>query len=96
MSYLRSGRAGEHRRSMFYTGNSPSEEWELVDPPKDFAEQKNHPDTHRRASALCCLNHPAFSQGLTLVLSVHSSRGSHVTVAQLVLSLRFLRIGVHV
>uniref|UniRef100_A0A3Q0QU30 TBC1 domain family member 2B n=1 Tax=Amphilophus citrinellus TaxID=61819 RepID=A0A3Q0QU30_AMPCI len=48
MSYLRSGRA-DHRRSMFYTGNSPSEDWELVDPPKDFTEQKNHPDTHRHS-----------------------------------------------
>ncbi|XP_006789677.1 TBC1 domain family member 2B [Neolamprologus brichardi] len=44
MSHLRGG-----RRSVFYTSNSPSEEWELVDPPKDFTEQKHHPDTHRHS-----------------------------------------------
>ncbi|KAL7402219.1 hypothetical protein ABVT39_011514 [Epinephelus coioides] len=52
MSYLRPGRGGESRRSVFYThGNSSSaEEWELVDaPPKDFPEQKPHPDTHRHS-----------------------------------------------
>ncbi|TMS05257.1 TBC1 domain family member 2B [Larimichthys crocea] len=52
MSYLRPGRGGENRRSVFYTGNSNSstEEWELVDaPPKDFPEQKPHPDTHRHS-----------------------------------------------
>ncbi|KAM9855042.1 TBC1 domain family member 2B [Aulostomus maculatus] len=50
MSYLRPGRGGENRRSVFYTGNSSTEEWELVDaPPKDFPEQKPHPDTHRHS-----------------------------------------------
>ncbi|XP_070763533.1 TBC1 domain family member 2B [Enoplosus armatus] len=52
MSYLRPGRGGESRRSVFYTGGSSSsaEEWELVDaPPKDFPEQKHHPDTHRHS-----------------------------------------------
>ncbi|XP_035520590.1 TBC1 domain family member 2B [Morone saxatilis] len=50
MSYLRPGRGGENRRSVFYTGNSSAEEWELVDaPPKDFPEQKHHPDTHRHS-----------------------------------------------
>ncbi|XP_004553175.1 TBC1 domain family member 2B [Maylandia zebra] len=44
MSHLRGG-----RRSVFYTSNSPSEEWELVDPPKDFTEQKHHLDTHRHS-----------------------------------------------
>lgn len=56
MSYLRPGRGGENRRSVFYTGNSNSstEEWELVDaPPKDFPEQKPHPDTHRRTDTPC-------------------------------------------
>ncbi|XP_045892725.1 TBC1 domain family member 2B [Micropterus dolomieu] len=50
MSYLRPGRGGESRRSVFYTNNNSSaEEWELVDaPPKDFPEQK-HPDTHRHS-----------------------------------------------
>lgn len=53
MSYLR-GRGGENRRSVFYTGASNAEEWELVDaPPKDFTEQKPS-DTHRRKSPLCC------------------------------------------
>ncbi|XP_076026582.1 TBC1 domain family member 2B [Genypterus blacodes] len=43
MSYLRPGRGGENRRSVFYTGSS-AEEWELVDhPPKDVA------DTHRNS-----------------------------------------------
>ncbi|KAJ4938514.1 hypothetical protein JOQ06_003129 [Pogonophryne albipinna] len=51
MSYLRPGRGGESRRSMFYTNSSNSaEEWELVDTPaKDFAEQKHPPDTHRNS-----------------------------------------------
>ncbi|XP_029379501.1 TBC1 domain family member 2B isoform X2 [Echeneis naucrates] len=52
MSYLRQGRGAENRRSVFYTGGSSSstEEWELVDaPPKDFPEQKHHPDTHRHS-----------------------------------------------
>ncbi|KAM3609316.1 uncharacterized protein V6R79_012944 [Siganus canaliculatus] len=50
MSYLRPGRGGENRRSVFYTGNSSAEEWELVDaPPKDFLEQKPQPDTHRHS-----------------------------------------------
>ncbi|XP_037622980.1 TBC1 domain family member 2B [Sebastes umbrosus] len=51
MSYLRPGRGGESRRSVFYTQSSHSaEEWELVDaPPKDFPEQKHHPDTHRHS-----------------------------------------------
>ncbi|XP_068169930.1 TBC1 domain family member 2B [Antennarius striatus] len=50
MSYLRPGRGGESRRSVFYTGNSTSEDWELVDSPlKDFPEQKNHPETHRHS-----------------------------------------------
>lgn len=54
MSYLRGGRGGENRRSVFYTGsNNNAEEWELVDaPPKDFPEQKP-PDTHRRTSPPC-------------------------------------------
>ncbi|XP_044213079.1 TBC1 domain family member 2B [Thunnus albacares] len=50
MSYLRPGRGGENRRSVFYTSNSSAEEWELVDaPPKDFPEPKHHPDTHRHS-----------------------------------------------
>ncbi|XP_075894330.1 TBC1 domain family member 2B isoform X2 [Nelusetta ayraudi] len=53
MSYLRAGRGGENRRSVFYTGNNLSnsaEEWELVDPPsKDFPEQKNPTDAHRNS-----------------------------------------------
>ncbi|XP_034541754.1 TBC1 domain family member 2B isoform X2 [Notolabrus celidotus] len=50
MSILRPGRGGESRRSVFYTGNSNAEEWELVDaPPKDFPEQKHHPDAHRHS-----------------------------------------------
>lgn len=53
MSYLRAGRGGENRRSVFYTGNSSAEEWELVDaPPKGFPEQK--PEAHRRTSPPCC------------------------------------------
>lgn len=55
MSYLRAGRGGENRRSVFYTGNnlsSSAEEWELVDPPsKDFPEQKNPSEAHRSMSA---------------------------------------------
>uniref|UniRef100_A0A673CQY2 Rab-GAP TBC domain-containing protein n=1 Tax=Sphaeramia orbicularis TaxID=375764 RepID=A0A673CQY2_9TELE len=61
MSYLRPGRGGESRRSVFYTGNSNSsstEEWELVDaPPKDFSDSKHHPDTHR------CTSTPWYSLG---------------------------------
>ncbi|CAN9499330.1 unnamed protein product [Ophioblennius macclurei] len=50
MSYLRPGRGGENRRSVFYTANSNPEEWELVDaPPKDFPEHKPHQDTHRHS-----------------------------------------------
>ncbi|XP_070686399.1 TBC1 domain family member 2B [Pempheris klunzingeri] len=51
MSYLRPGRGGESRRSVFYTGNSSSaEDWELVDaPPKDFPEQKHNSDAHRHS-----------------------------------------------
>ncbi|TDH09582.1 hypothetical protein EPR50_G00088650 [Perca flavescens] len=51
MSYLRPGRGGESRRSVFYTNRQNSaEDWELVDaPPKDFPEQKPHPDTHRHS-----------------------------------------------
>ncbi|XP_019731476.1 TBC1 domain family member 2B isoform X1 [Hippocampus comes] len=51
MSYLRPGRGGESRRSVFYTGNNSSaDDWELVDaPPKDFPEHKPHPDTHRHS-----------------------------------------------
>ncbi|XP_041853450.1 TBC1 domain family member 2B isoform X2 [Melanotaenia boesemani] len=52
MSYLRQGRGGENRRSVFYThnNNSNSEDWEMVDAPtKDFPEQKNHPYTHRHS-----------------------------------------------
>uniref|UniRef100_A0A8C9ZCR6 TBC1 domain family member 2B n=1 Tax=Sander lucioperca TaxID=283035 RepID=A0A8C9ZCR6_SANLU len=51
MSYLRPGRGGESRRSVFYTNSHNSaEDWELVDaPPKDFPEQKPHPDTHRHS-----------------------------------------------
>lgn len=62
MSYLRPGRGGENRRSVFYTGNSSAEEWELVDaPPKDFPEQKHHPDAHRRTPTPCFLIHPMAS-----------------------------------
>ncbi|XP_069383949.1 TBC1 domain family member 2B isoform X2 [Paralichthys olivaceus] len=50
MSYLRQGKGAENRRSVFYSGNNSTEEWELVDaPPKDFIEQKPHPDTHRHS-----------------------------------------------
>lgn len=51
MSYLRPGRGGENRRSVFYTSNHSTEEWELIDaPPKDFPESKHPLDTHRRMS----------------------------------------------
>lgn len=64
MSYLRAGRGGENRRSVFYTGNNLSnsaEEWELVDPPsKDFPEQKNPTDAHRSMSTPCCLTQCLF------------------------------------
>ncbi|TNN86884.1 TBC1 domain family member 2B [Liparis tanakae] len=52
MSYLRPGRGGESRRSVFYTNsnNNSAEEWELVDAPtKDFPEHKPHPDAHRHS-----------------------------------------------
>ncbi|CAB1446745.1 unnamed protein product [Pleuronectes platessa] len=50
MSYLRQGKGAENRRSVFYTGNNSTEEWELVDaPPKDLIEQKSHPDTLRHS-----------------------------------------------
>ncbi|XP_061630462.1 TBC1 domain family member 2B [Phyllopteryx taeniolatus] len=51
MSYLRPGKGGESRRSVFYTGsNSSADEWELVDaPPKDFPEHKHHPDAYRHS-----------------------------------------------
>ncbi|KAG7521945.1 hypothetical protein JOB18_010234 [Solea senegalensis] len=50
MSYLRQGKGAESRRSVFYTSNNSAEEWELVDaPPKDFPEQKQHPDNHRHS-----------------------------------------------
>ncbi|XP_017261019.2 TBC1 domain family member 2B isoform X2 [Kryptolebias marmoratus] len=50
MSHLRPGRAGENRRSVFYTSNSSSEDWEMIDPPaKDFPEQKPHLDSHRHS-----------------------------------------------
>ncbi|XP_057692114.1 TBC1 domain family member 2B isoform X2 [Corythoichthys intestinalis] len=51
MSYLRPGRAGDSKRSVFYTGNNSSaDEWELVDaPPKDFPEHKHHPEIHRHS-----------------------------------------------
>ncbi|XP_061531886.1 TBC1 domain family member 2B [Phycodurus eques] len=51
MYYLRPGKGGESRRSVFYTGsNSSADEWELVDaPPKDFPEHKHHPDAHRHS-----------------------------------------------
>lgn len=49
MSYLR-GRGAENRRSVFYTGNSSAEDWELVEAPP-FSEQKPS-DTHRRKSPL--------------------------------------------
>ncbi|KAM8893153.1 TBC1 domain family member 2B [Spinachia spinachia] len=59
MSYLRPGRGGVSRRSMFYTNStnsntttssSSAEEWELVDAPtKDSPEQKPHTDTHRHS-----------------------------------------------
>ncbi len=72
MSYLRQGRGGENRRSVFYTGNSSTEEWELVDaPPKDFPEQKPHPDTHRRTS--CCLIHTPWPEFNThCIILLHS------------------------
>lgn len=55
MSYLRQGRGAENRRSVFYTSKQEAEEWELVDaPPKDFSEQKYHPDTQRRTSTSRC------------------------------------------
>ncbi|XP_068595450.1 TBC1 domain family member 2B [Brachionichthys hirsutus] len=44
MSYLRPGRGGESRRSVFYTGSSGAEDWELVDAPL-----KDHPETHRHS-----------------------------------------------
>ncbi|KAK2842296.1 hypothetical protein Q5P01_012496 [Channa striata] len=50
MSYLRPGRGGENRRSVFYTSNHSADEWELVDAPtKDFPEVKHHSDTHRHS-----------------------------------------------
>ncbi|KAM4619299.1 TBC1 domain family member 2B isoform 2-T2 [Polymixia lowei] len=50
MSHLRPGRGGENKRSVFYTNNSSTEEWELVEPPpKDIPEQKPHLDTHRHS-----------------------------------------------
>ncbi|XP_062245989.1 TBC1 domain family member 2B [Platichthys flesus] len=50
MSYLRQGKGADNRRSVFYTGNNSTEEWELVDaPPKDLIEQKSHPDTLRHS-----------------------------------------------
>ncbi|XP_051808342.1 TBC1 domain family member 2B [Acanthochromis polyacanthus] len=52
MSILRPGRAGENRRSVFYTSNnnSSADEWEMVDAPsKDFPDQKPHSDTHRHS-----------------------------------------------
>uniref|UniRef100_A0A3Q3QH16 Rab-GAP TBC domain-containing protein n=1 Tax=Monopterus albus TaxID=43700 RepID=A0A3Q3QH16_MONAL len=50
MLYLRQGRGGENRRSVFYAGSNNTEEWELVDaPPKDFSEPKHHSDTHRHS-----------------------------------------------
>lgn len=63
MSYLRAGRGGENRRSVFYTGNNLSggsgggnaEDWELVDAPaKDFPEHKNPGDAHRSTSTPRC------------------------------------------
>lgn len=49
MSHLRTGRGGENRRSVFYTGSNP-EDWELVDaPPKDSPEPKPPPDIHRHS-----------------------------------------------
>lgn len=58
MSYLRAGRGGEGRRSVFYTSNSSAEEWELVDaPPKDFPEPKHQSDTHRRMSTSFCFSY---------------------------------------
>lgn len=68
MSYLRPGRTGENRRSVFYTNNS-SEEWEMVDaPPKDFPEQKPHPETHRRKSTPCGLTRPPSGQSTMILL----------------------------
>ncbi|XP_013859082.1 TBC1 domain family member 2B [Austrofundulus limnaeus] len=49
MSYLRPGRTGENRRSVFYTSNSNSDEWEMIDPPKDLPELKPHLDSHRHS-----------------------------------------------
>lgn len=76
MSYLR-GRGGENRRSVFYTGSSNAEEWELVDaPPKDLTEQKP-PDTHRRRSPLCCSHgHKIVSNltNLSLLFQIPSDR----------------------
>lgn len=73
MSYLRAGRGGENRRSVFYTGNNLSggggggsggggaEDWELVDAPaKDFPEHKNPSDTHRSMFT------PSYSQSVCL------------------------------
>ncbi|KAF3688800.1 TBC1 domain family member 2B [Channa argus] len=50
MSYLRQGRGGENRRSVFYTRNHSTDEWELVDAPtKDFPEVKQHSDANRHS-----------------------------------------------
>jgi len=79
MSYLRQGKAGENRRSVFYTtnNNSSSEEWEMVDaPPKDCPEQKHHPDAHRRKFTLRCLTRPTSGQNLMLNIDLHSTWGS--------------------
>lgn len=73
MSYLRQGRGAESRRSVFYIGNNSTEEWELVDAPhKDFAEQKHHPNAHRRTSTSCDLNYPDLTGVLILILILHS------------------------
>lgn len=81
MSYLRPGRACENRRSVFYTNNSNSVEWEMIDPPKEFPEPKPHVDSHRRK--LCHL------QSLFLPPNRPPDGLAHLS------SLRFLRLGVH-
>ncbi|XP_061917132.1 LOW QUALITY PROTEIN: TBC1 domain family member 2B [Entelurus aequoreus] len=50
MSMLRPGRVGDSKRSVFYTGNSSAEEWEMVDAqPINFPEPKPHAETHRHS-----------------------------------------------
>ncbi|XP_061774018.1 TBC1 domain family member 2B-like [Nerophis ophidion] len=50
MSMLRRGRVCDSRRSVFYTGNSSADEWEMVEAqPINFPEPTPHPDTHRHS-----------------------------------------------